>query len=61
LPDQKDPKYGEFVEEFTDLKQAMNKPHVGVFCERCPVDRSGAAAPRLEAAPPRTRKSARKK
>ncbi len=61
LPDQKDPNYGVHVREFTDIEEARKMPHIGEFCERCPVDRSGAAAPRLEAAPPRPRKSARKK
>jgi hypothetical protein len=61
LPDPKDPKYGAFVQEFTDIKQARKMPHIGEFCERCPVDRSGTVAPRQEAAPPRTLKSARKK
>ncbi|HEY2155040.1 MAG TPA: hypothetical protein VGH33_05390, partial [Isosphaeraceae bacterium] len=61
LPDPQDPNYRKVVQGFTRIEEARNAPHVGEFCERCPVDRSGAPAPRPESAPPRNLKSARTK
>ncbi len=61
LPDPKDPNYAAVVHEFTQIEQARKAPHVGEFCQHCPVDRSGGAAPRAGNTAARPSRPARKK